>query len=756
MHTQLSLKNISFLLDGSHQDPAALLGPHRVDYQGIPSVSVRSFLPEATAAWVVETASGDRRPMRKIHPAGVYEAICPATLAPELFHGKNPPRDSAQRESGYRLRVANRSGEVIDMQDPYAVPSLLSDYERYLLGEGKHQQLYNILGAQVRPVSDEPDAEIEGVNFAVWAPNAKQVQVVGDFNRWDGRQHTMRVHPQIGIWELFIPAAKVGERYKFRIRTEHGEWIDKADPVGFAAELPPLTASIIADLRTHQWRDVEWMEKRQEGNPLEKPFNVYEVHLGSWQKGPGRTHGWLDYRELAQRLVDYCHRMHFTHVELMPVTEHPFTGSWGYQTVGYYAPTSRHGTPEDFMFFVDYLHRHGVGVLVDWVPAHFPKDAYGLAQFDGSALYEHSDPRQGEHPDWGTLIFNYGRNEVRNFLVANALFWLDKYHIDGLRVDAVASMLYLDYSREGSDWVPNEFGGRENLQVIEFVKEFNLSVHEKFPGAVTVAEESTAWPGVSRPTYDGGLGFTFKWNMGWMNDTLRYMRNEPVHRKFHQDELTFSLIYAFTENFALPLSHDEVVHGKGSLISQMPGDMWQKFANLRLLYSYMWTHPGKKLLFMGGELAQWNEWNADDGPTWELLDFATHRGVQQLVADLNRIVLDNPALHRYDFSDDGFEWVDCMNADESTLVYLRKGDEGEAPILVCNNFTPVVRPNYRIGVPEEGFWREIFNSDSEAYGGSNLGNYPGRESTGRGHHMRPDSINVNLPPLAVTIFRLES
>ena len=740
MHTQVSLARIGRLIDGTLEDAASLLGPHPIQYQGSAAIAVRSFLPDSRAAWVIDRAAGSQRPMRRIHPAGFYEAICPAG---ELAG------DSAGQPT-YTIRVAKQSGEMIEMQDPYAVPSLLTDFDRYLLGEGRHQQLYDRLGAQIRTVDKS-----SGVNFAVWAPNARTVQVVGDFNRWDGRQHVMRVHPILGIWELFVPGAKAGDRYKFRILTEHGEWVDKCDPVGFAAELPPLTASVVADLNIHQWQDGDWMARRSETNPLEKPFNVYEVHLGSWQKGPGRTHGWLDYRDLAKRLADYCRRMHFTHIELMPVSEHPFTGSWGYQTVGYYAPTSRHGSPEDFMYFVDYMHQHGIGVLIDWVPAHFPKDAHGLRRFDGSALYEHADPRQGEHPDWGTMIFNYGRNEVRNFLVANALFWLDKYHIDGLRVDAVASMLYLDYSRESGGWIPNQYGGRENLEAIDFIREFNIAVHEQYPGAITVAEESTAWPGVSRPTFDGGLGFTFKWNMGWMNDTLRYMRQEPIHRQYHQNELTFSLIYAFTENFVLPLSHDEVVHGKGSLISQMPGDLWQKFANLRLMYSYMWTHPGKKLLFMGGEMAQWTEWNHDDGPQWELLEWETHRGVQNMLADLNKLTIENAALHARDFTPDGFEWIDCMNHAESVLVYLRKAEGSGPPILVCCNFTPVVRHGYRVGVPIAGQWTEIFNSDSLTYGGSNVGNYPGRGSTGVPHHGRSDSILVDMPPLAVTMFRLE-
>ncbi|MCO8120645.1 1,4-alpha-glucan branching protein GlgB [Stieleria sp. TO1_6] len=749
MQTQLSLTDLGRLVGGDMENPGSILGAHRVDYRGTPATAIRSFLPEAQSAWVVDRASGKRRPMRKLHPAGFFEAICDLSVDGSTI-GHNDATTSPPHPN-YRIQMADKTGKVIETQDPYSVPSILTDYDRYLLGEGKHHRLFESLGAQLRTVD-----KTDGVNFAVWAPNARIVQVVGDFNGWDGRAHQAKLDQSVGIWELFIPNAKEGQKYKFRILDCNGHWVDKTDPCGFAAELPPLTASIITDLGKHKWDDSEWMEKRAGVDPMHAPMNVYECHLGSWQKGRGRTHGWLDYRDLARRLVDYCHRMNFTHVELLPVTEHPFTGSWGYQTVGYFAPTSRHGTPEDFMFFVDYLHQNNIGVLVDWVPAHFPKDAHGLRRFDGSALYEHADPRQGEHPDWGTMIFNFGRNEVRNFLIANAMFWLEKYHIDGMRVDAVASMLYLDYSREADEWIPNQYGGRENLEAIEFLREFNVAVHEHHPGVVTIAEESTAWPGVSRPIYDGGLGFTYKWNMGWMNDTLDYMHKEPIHRGHHQNELTFSMIYAFTENFMLPLSHDEVVHGKGSLISQMPGDMWQKFANLRLLYSYMWTHPGKKLLFMGGELAQWNEWNHDDGPDWLLLDFETHRGIQELVSDLNQLVVTHPALHQLDFSGDGFEWVDCMNWQESTLVYLRKGLEGTDPILVCCNFTPVVRRGYRIGVPKSGFWKEIFNSDSDRYGGSNVGNYPGCTTTGVEHHSRPDSITIDLPPLGVTMFRLEN
>jgi 1,4-alpha-glucan branching enzyme len=496
------------------------------------------------------------------------------------------------------------------------------------------------------------------------------------------------------------------------------------------------------------------MERRKVENQLDKPMSVYEVHLGSWRKCEGGVHGWMNYRDIAHQLVQYCKEMGFTHLELMPISEHPFTGSWGYQTVGYFSVTSRYGTPEDFMYFVDHCHQNGIGVLIDWVPAHFPKDSHGLRQFDGSALYEHADPRQGEHPDWGTMIFNFGRNEVRNFLIANALFWLDKYHIDGLRVDAVASMLYLDYSRKEGEWVPNVHGGRENLEAIHLLREFNIQAHKNHPGVLTIAEESTAWPGVSRPTEMGGLGFSLKWNMGWMNDTLRYMRHDPIHRQFHQNELTFSLIYAFTENFTLPLSHDEVVHGKGALIAQMAGDLWQKFANLRLLYTYMWTHPGKNLLFMGSEFAQWHEWNYDSQIQWDLLDWDTHRGVQRLVADLNHLVQREPALYELDFSGEGFEWLDCMNAQDSILGYVRKAKNPDDFVVVCSNFTPVVR-KYRMGVPKAGYYREIFNSDSAHYAGTNVGNYPGLMAEAIPQHGRPASFELTLPPLASIVFKPE-
>ena len=507
------------------------------------------------------------------------------------------------------------------------------------------------------------------------------------------------------------------------------------------------------DLNRYHWHDTGWMQRREETNWLEKPISMYEVHLGSWRRPGDDPTRWLTYRDLAHQLVEYVQEMGYTHIELLPVSEHPLSASWGYQTVGYYAATSRYGTPQDFMYFVDLCHQHDIGIILDWVPAHFPRDGHGLRRFDGTALYEHEDPRQGEHRDWGTHIFNYGRNEVSNYLISNALFWMDKYHIDGIRVDAVASMLYLDYSREDGDWLPNQYGGRENLDAIRFLKEFNEQVHLQFPGALTIAEESTAWPGVSKPTYLGGLGFSLKWNMGWMNDTLGYMRHEPIHRKFHHDELTFSLIYAFHENFTLPFSHDEVVHGKGSLLDQMPGDLWQKFANLRMLYSYMWTHPGKKLLFMGCDFGQWLEWNFDTSLQWDLLEWESHRGLKQCVADLNRLYREEPALHRYDFEGRGFEWVDCHNWEESIFSYLRKGEDPDDFLLVCANFTPVPRPDYRVGVPKLAIYDEIYNSDSEFYAGSNVGNGPGNQADDISAHGRPASIEITLPPLGVTVLK---
>jgi 1,4-alpha-glucan branching enzyme len=732
----VSLDSLGALLEGKNQNPFDLLGPHEIDYQGRKALAVRAFLPDSNQVWVVHPAHKTSLPMRRIHPAGLYEAICPM-----------PQNDQDRR---YQLRVANERGELTTMDDPYAFEPLLSQYDLYLFGEGSLLQAYSKLGAQLRNVDG-----VQGVNFAVWAPNATSISIVGDFNQWDPRRHAMRKRIPSGVWELFVPGIGSGQKYKYRVTTCHGEIIDKTDPYGFAAELPPRTASIVADLDHYPWRDESWLSRRRSINPLEQPISIYEVHLGSWKRGDDRLHGWLNYRDLAHQLVAYCQEMGYTHLELLPVSEHPYTGSWGYQTVGYFCVTSRYGTPEDFMYFVDHCHQHNIGVILDWVPAHFPRDAHGLRRFDGTGLFEHEDPRLGEHPDWGTMIFNYSRNEVRSFLLSNALFWFDKYHIDGLRVDAVASMLYLDYSRKEGEWIPNIHGGRENLGAISLFRDFNRHAHGRFPGILTIAEESTAWGGVSHPTDTGGLGFSIKWNMGWMNDTIRYLRHEPIHRRFHHDELTFSLIYAFTENFALPLSHDEVVHGKGSLLGQMPGDLWQKFANLRVLYSYMWTHPGKKLLFMGSDFAQWHEWNYDTSLQWDLLQWPSHQGIRKMVADLNALYRREPALHQLEFKGEGFEWLDCHSRDDSVLAYMRKAKDPNDFVVVCCNFTPVVRAEHRLGVPHGGWYREIFNSDSQYYGGSNVGNFPGVMADSHGHHGRPFSLTFKLPPLGVAVFKPE-
>ncbi len=734
MRTTVALEKIGRLLEGRDENPFELLGPHEVDHSGRRVLAVRAFLPHSRQAWVVDPAHRDTlRPMRRIHPAGLFEAICPV------------PDDGGSRR--YMIRVADEGGKKTTMHDPYAFPHLLTDYDLHLLNEGTHWQAYNRLGAQLRKIDD-----VQGVNFAVWAPNATSVSLIGDFNNWDGRRHPMRKHIPSGFWELFVPNLSEGTCYKYQIR--HGDQVrDKADPYGFAAELPPRTASRVADLSRYGWHDGEWLARRRETNWLRQPMSFYEVHLGSWKRPGDDPTRWLSYRDLAHQLVEYVKEMGYTHVELLPVSEHPLSASWGYQTVGYYAATSRYGNPQDFMYFVDLCHQNGIGVILDWVPAHFPRDGHGLRRFDGTALYEHADPRQGEHRDWGTHIFNYGRHEVRNFLISNALFWFDKYHIDGVRVDAVASMLYLDYSREDGDWLPNEYGGRENLAAIAFLKQLNEQVHLQFPGALTVAEESTAWAGVSKPTHLGGLGFSLKWNMGWMNDTVSYMRHEPIHRRYHHDQLTFSLIYAFHENFVLPLSHDEVVHLKGSLLDQMPGDLWQKFANLRLLYGYMWTHPGKKLLFMGSDFGQWNEWDFDSSLQWDLLQWESHRGLLKCVADLNRLYRRERALYELDFDGPGFQWIDCHNYDNSTLSYLRCASDPNDFVAVCCNFTPVPRLRHRLGVPKGGWYEEVFNSDSTYYGGSNMGNGPGVMADEIPSHGRPASIEVCLPPLATVVFK---
>ena len=626
------------------------------------------------------------------------------------------------------------------------MPPILSDFDLHLHSEGNHHHIYDCLGAH--PTE-------KGVYFAVWAPNARRVSVVGDFNAWNGCQHPMQNRGSTGIWELFIPDLTPGTIYKYEIKTQNGDIFTKSDPYAFCMEHRPRTASVVYQPDNALWSDADWLQTRQKRDPYTEPIAIYEVHLGSWRRNPDEDNRSLTYRELAHELVEYVLEMGYTHIELLPVMEHPLDESWGYQITGYYAPTSRFGTPDDFKYLVNHCHIHGIGVILDWVPAHFPTDAHGLAQFDGSALYEHADPRQGTHPDWGTLIFNYGRNEVRNFLIANALFWIEKYHIDGLRVDAVASMLYLDYSRKEGEWIPNQYGGRENLDAIAFMHQFNTLIHEKFPGVLMIAEESTSWPGVSRPVYLGGLGFGFKWNMGWMNDTLSYISKEPIHRKYHHDNLTFGLVYAFHENFILVLSHDEVVHGKRALINKMPGDRWQKFANLRAFYAFQYAHPGKKLLFMGGELGQWQEWNSQESIHWHLLAEPDHAGLKRFVRDLNTLYRGEPALYEQDFDPEGFEWISLHDASNSVLSFLRRARSHDAPLIFACNFTPVPRENYRIGVPTPGTYRELINSDSKRYGGSNMGNLGTVYTEPIASHGHPQSLQITLPPLAAVMFKPE-
>jgi 1,4-alpha-glucan branching enzyme len=732
--------DLNLVIHAAHWDPFGVLGQHEVPAGAGRGRVIRAFLPEARRAWVVDLHDGEpgvRRPMDRMHPDGFYELAFPDRDGDAAFP--------------YRLAVENHDGYSWEFVDPYRFGPVLTDFDLHLLGEGTHYENYKKLGAHL--IAHEG---VRGVHFAVWAPNAERVSVIGNFNHWDGRRHPLRNCGPSGIWEIFVPELSQGEVYKFEIKSRHnGYMVEKADPYGFSAELRPKTASIVWDVTDFEWHDQDWMNRRTRTQALDAPISVYEVHLGSWRRRPEEGQRWLSYRELADELVAHLDGLGFTHVELLPINEHPFDGSWGYQPVGYFAPTSRFGTPDDFVYFVDTLHRHGYGVILDWVPAHFPRDVHGLGFFDGTHLYEHADPRLGEHRDWGTKIFNYGRPEVRNFLLGNALFWLERYHIDGLRVDAVASMLYLDYSRKPGEWVPNQFGGNENLEAIEFLKQLNVLCHEKYPGILTIAEESTSWPGVSRPVYLGGLGFSLKWNMGWMNDTLRYFHKDPVFRKYEHGSLTFSLIYAFTENFILPLSHDEVVHGKGALLDKMPGDLWQRYANLRLLYAYMWGHPGKKLLFMGGELGQWREWKHDESLDWHLLQWEGHRGIQQLVADLNRLYRAESALHQVDFEWTGFEWLELHDWENSVLAFLRRGrGPGEQIVVVCN-FTPVVREGYRIGVPGPGFYRELLNTDAAAYGGSNVGNNGGVWAEPGEHGGRPYHVDLRIPPLGVLFLKAE-
>ncbi len=731
----LEARAMEAIVRGEHGDPFAVLGPHRVTTNGRVGTAVRAFVPDARAMRLVgPDVPGAPHEMTRVHTEGLFEVVVSGRAAP----------------FAYRLEVDGVDGQRSTVDDPYRFATTLGDYDRHLLAEGTHYEAHERLGAHLRVLDG-----VAGTVFAVWAPNARRVSVVGDFNGWDGRRHPMRLHPANGIWEVFVPGLGEGERYKYEIITRSGEPVAlKADPYAFAFELDtPRTASVVTALE-HQWNDGAWMAERGRRQGHATPIAIYEVHLGSWARVPEQGDRFLTYQELAARLAGYVKDMGFTHVELLPVTEHPFYGSWGYQTIGYFAPTRRFGAPRDFMAFVDTLHRHGIGVILDWVPAHFPRDPHGLVYFDGTHLYEHADPRQGEQPDWGTLVFNYGRSEVANFLLSNALFWLDRYHVDGLRVDAVASMLYLDYSRKAGEWVPNRFGGNENLDAVAFLKHFNEVVYARHPDVMTFAEESTSWPMVSRPTHLGGLGFGFKWNMGWMHDLLGYMSREPVHRKHHQSQLSFGLVYAFHENFALPLSHDEVVHGKGSLYQKMPGDAWQKAANLRAFYGLMYGHPGKKLLFMGGEFGQTREWSHDRSLDWHLLAAGPfHLGLQRLVRDLNGVYRRERALHEVDFEPAGFEWVDCNDWQSSVVAFLRRGrDPGDA-VLVVSNFTPVVRSDYRVGVPRPGRWRELVNTDADAYGGSGQGNAGNVWAEPKAWHGRPHSLLLTLPPLSSVILK---
>jgi 1,4-alpha-glucan branching enzyme len=737
------------LAHGLNSDPFAVLGPHVEIRDGRPSFVIRTIQPFASRVEVAR-AGGDVMPMRRLTQGGgiIFEAVFGGVAA--IFD--------------YRLRVTDEEGRVTQLDDPYRFGRVLGDLDLHLLGEGTHYRAFEKLGSHIVTLHG-----VTGVHFAVWAPNAERVSVVGDFNRWNGLMHPMRSLVPNGLWEIFIPALASGERYKYEIRPRFSALpLLKADPYARQFETPPATASLTPppDTDRYAWRDTAWLADREASNGgLDRPVSIYEVHAGSWKHVPttdsdgseggpetaGTGHRPLTYREMADQLVPYVKDMGFTHIELLPIFEHPYGGSWGYQVTGFFAPTSRFGTPTDFKVFVDACHAAGIGVILDWVPGHFPKDAHGLAQFDGTALYEHEDPRQGEHQDWGTLIFNYGRNEVRNFLLSSALFWLEEFHLDGLRVDAVASMLYLDYSREEGQWVPNRYGGRENLEAVSFVRQLNEVVHAEHPGVMMIAEESTAWPAVSRPVYLGGLGFTYKWNMGWMHDILKYSSKDPVFRRWEHNHLTFSMLYAYNENFILPFSHDEVVHGKRSMIEKMPGDTWQKAANLRALYAFMFTHPGKKLLFMGAEFAQWREWNHDEGLPWSIIDEPPHAGVRRLVRDLNALYQREPALHQVDYEPAGFDWIDCTDNENSVISFIRRARDGAGEVIVILNFTPVVREIYSIGVPAPGRYRELINTDAEIYGGGNIGNGGLIETRPEPRHGHAQTLDLKLPPLGALI-----
>ena len=706
------------IVDGSHHDPHSVLGPHMSGG----SVTVRTLRPLATS--VAVSLGAETFPMAHEH-RGVWVVALPVTTVPD-----------------YRIRVAY-GGDAVEVDDSYRFLPTLGELDLHLIGEGRHEQLWQVLGAHVHRY-ESVHGTVLGTSFAVWAPNARGVRLVGDFNFWDGTHNPMRSLGSSGIWDLFVPGVGSGVKYKFQILGADGVWRDKADPMAFATEHPPATSSVVFE-SGYTWGDQEWMQRRAATNPHNGPMSTYELHIGSWRRG-------LLYTQLADELTEYLVENNFTHVEFMPVAEHPYEPSWGYQVTSYYAPSSRFGSPDEFRYLVDRLHQAGIGVLVDWVPAHFPKDEWALARFDGTALYEHADPRRGEQKDWGTLIFDFGRSEVRNFLVANAVFWLEEFHIDGLRVDAVASMLYLDYSREEGQWAPNIYGGRENLEAVSFLQEMNATVYKRVPGVVTIAEESTSWSGVTRPTHLGGLGFGLKWNMGWMHDTLDYVSHEPIHRQYHHHGMTFAMMYAYSEQFVLPISHDEVVYGKGSLIGKMPGDRWQQLANLRAFLGFMWAHPGKQLLFMGSEFAQSAEWSEAKSLDWWLLDYPEHRGIQACLRDMNQIYRAHPALWSQDHVQAGFEWIDANDALGNVFSWLRWGSDGSA-VAVVINFSPVVRENYRLGLPMAGTWTEILNTDADAYGGSGAGNLGAVVAEGEGAHGMPSAASIVVPPLAAVWLR---
>ncbi len=733
MKTTLSEQIIKSIGDGSHGDPFSVLGLHKIEKGKTEVISLRVFNP--FAEHITALVGNNSYELQRISEDGLFEYV--------FSRRKN--------YFGYSLSVTTKDGETYETADPYAFGPQLSDFDLQLWGEGKHHQSYHFMGAHPKEVDG-----VKGTHFVVAAPSARRVSVIGSFNGWDGRIHRMRKHHDQGLWELFIPLVSVGDYYKFELLSPvQNPPLKKSDPYAFRTELRPGTASIVHEPNGYKWGDKKWVENRQKKQAHDGPISVYEIHAGSWKRVPGEDPGFLTYRDLADELVPYVKEMGYTHVELLPIAEHPYDPSWGYQITGYFAPTSRFGEPEDFMYFVDQCHRHDIGVIVDWVPAHFAKDDHGLRRFDGTGLFEHDDPRQGEHKDWGTCIFNYGRTEVQNFLISNALYWCDKFHIDGLRVDAVASMLYLDYSREEGDWIPNKYGGRENIEAIDFLRTFNDVVHEHFPGTLTFAEESTSWGGVSRPTHSGGLGFDFKWNMGWMNDTLSYIEKDPIYRKYHQDQLTFSLIYAFSENFILPFSHDEVVHMKRNMVSKMPGDDWQKFANLRLLLTYMYAHPGKKLLFMGTEFGQWDEWSEAKSLDWHLLEWDIHSGLQTYVQDLNKLYKKEASLYEVDDEWRGFEWIDFSDADNSILSFVRRGKNPDDFTVCILNFTPTPHNQYKIGAPAPGEYDIIINSDSEFYGGSNAGDKLAIAYEGEWHNQ-PAHMFINIPPLAGIILKPKS